>query len=91
MPRTGIRIISHLHVSNKQVFKHSLKIPGDIPRTKVSKEKPSHRSPCLDAIKERTLRFNERSSDFFDVYIKLSQHYFKIIIWLSRYDGKLLL
>lgn len=38
MPRTAIRIISHLHLSNKQVFKHSLKMPGDTSGLESKKE-----------------------------------------------------
>lgn len=45
MPRTAIRIISHLHLSNKQVFKHSLKMPGDT--SEPASKKESCRIPLL--------------------------------------------
>jgi len=76
MPRTSIRIISHLHLSNKQVFKHSLKIPNNI--SELQSKKKAIESPYLDAIKEHTLSFKERPANLFDVHIKLFQYYFQI-------------
>lgn len=56
MPRPPIRIISHLHLSNKQVFKHSLKIfPTEL---KLKKKNSNIEFPYLDAIKGRSLPFN---------------------------------
>lgn len=75
--RTGIRIISHLHLSNKQVFKHSLKIPGDTSEPESKKE--NHQISLLRRYKRTYPSFKEKSPfTLFDVHIKLLQYYFQI-------------